>query len=142
MVSHPTMCISMKLARSTPSLTSSPASSPPRRGLLRALADCCRGVGSELEKSKLMLLSSRDGREEHAQMITKPCAGLPEILAMFPTCRPPLSLVLGGLTPLMPRYYSVCSSPLTDASRLSIAFTAVEYTVNQPTNGSGELHTE
>ena len=115
---------------------------PPRRGMLRALADFCIGdtIEANLEKSKLLLLSSRDGKDEYEKLIVKMNAGLPEILHMFPTCTPPLSVLVGGLKPLMPRYYSVSSSPLHDPTKLSITFTSVEYNTKPPsiaTNNEG-----
>ncbi len=111
---------------------------PPRRGLLRALADFCIPGSNftkeqcEIEKSKLLILSSRDGRDEYDKIITKLNSGLPEILKMFPTCLPPLSVLVGGLKMLMPRYYSVSSSPLNDPTKLSITFTVVEYNTKPP----------
>ena len=109
-------------------------SSPPKRGMLRALADFCIGDSAEarLEKSKLLLLSSRDGKEEFEKLILKMNAGLPEILHMFPTCFPPLSLLVRGLKTLTPRYYSVSSSPLHDPTKLSITLTVVEYNTKPP----------
>jgi sulfite reductase alpha subunit-like flavoprotein len=125
-------------------------STPPRRGMLRALADYCVPHHSsactftdeqcEIEKCKLLLLSSKDGRDEYEKIITKLNSGLPEILHMFPTCLPPLSLLVGGLKTLMPRYYSVSSSPLRDPTQLSITFTIVEFNTKPPPNQNHLLH--
>ena len=117
---------------------------PPRRGLLRALADCCQPKDSsdvaqaELEKSKLLLLSSRDGRELYDSIVIKMSCGIPEILAMFPTCNPPFSLILGGTAQLMPRYYSVSSSPLNDPQEAQHCLYGEEHSTKLPSNSGGQ----
>ena len=71
--------------------------------------------------------------------------GFAELLLLFPSCHPPLGAVLAYANPMVPRYYSVSSSPMsasisTDActagaagaavypASLSIAFSVVHYT--------------
>jgi len=51
-----------------------------------------------------------------------------EVLLLFPSCQPPLDHVLSLVPQLMPRYYSIASSPLADPKRVTVAFTIVEYT--------------
>lgn len=50
-----------------------------------------------------------------------------ELLQLFPTCRPPLGHLLSCLPPLMPRYYSVASSPLANPSTIMIVLSVVAY---------------
>lgn len=52
-----------------------------------------------------------------------------EILHLFPSCSPPLDHLLSLLPQLMPRYYSIASSPLANPDQLSIALTVVENSV-------------
>ena len=75
-------------------------------------------------------LGSVDGRAEYTMLIENQKVGLAELLAMFPSCVPPLDSVLNVMPALMPRYYSVASSPIEDPFVISIAFTVLEYEIN------------
>ena len=63
-------------------------------------------------------------------MLIENQVGLAELLAMFPSCVPPLDSILNVMPALMPRYYSVASSPIEDPFVISIAFTVLEYEIN------------
>lgn len=55
--------------------------------------------------------------------------GLLDILNSFPSCHPPLDVLLEHLAPLQPRLYSIASSPLTDTKNVTFAFNVVCYKV-------------
>ena len=44
--------------------------------------------------------------------VRRPAISIVELLSSLPSCRPPLRTILGLLPPLMPRLYSIASSPL------------------------------
>ena len=44
--------------------------------------------------------------------VRRPAISIVELLSSLPSCRPPLRTILGLLPPLMPRSYSIASSPL------------------------------
>eukprot|EP00953_Heterococcus_sp_UTEX-ZZ885_P035742 18437-Heterococcus_DN1.PRE.3 len=100
--------------------------SPPRKPVLRALAEHCT---SEADKQYLLLLSTRTlGSQLHTDFVQSQKLTLPELLTLFPSCCPPVERLLGLLAPLPPRYYSVASSQLVQSDRLCIAFSVTSYT--------------
>lgn len=54
-----------------------------------------------------------------------------DLLLLFPSCEPPLDHALSLLPQLMPRYYSIASSPLANSKRVTVTFTIVEYAVGR-----------
>lgn len=94
----------------------------PRKPAIRALAEHCTDPA---EKQMLLLLSSRTaGSVLYTNFVVEQCLTVPELLALFPSCRPPVEVLLGVLSPLPPRYYSCASSCLESGTSLSIAFGA------------------
>jgi sulfite reductase alpha subunit-like flavoprotein len=69
----------------------------------------------------------RSGSEYFLKFFEGQRLTLLDILNLFPSCAPPLGHLLSCLAPLMPRYYSVTSSPLADRSIVSVALTVVQY---------------
>lgn len=53
-----------------------------------------------------------------------------ELLERYPSCNPPLDRIVELLPPLLPRYYSACSSPLLHSNRFQFAFNVIEYDYN------------
>jgi sulfite reductase alpha subunit-like flavoprotein len=51
-----------------------------------------------------------------------------DILATFPSCSPPLDILLSNLPKLTPRFYSVTNSPITDPLAISITLDIVSFT--------------
>jgi len=100
--------------------------SPPKKSLLRILAEYCSERG---EKEKLMHLCSKEGRKEYMDTIVKSHRAFCDIILENTSCRPPLDVLLDALPPLAPRMYSISSSPSMLPDKADIAFTAVEYTV-------------
>jgi len=50
-----------------------------------------------------------------------------DLLEMFDSCCPTLDALLALLPPLAPRYYSICSSPLSSPNQIKLALSAVDY---------------
>jgi len=98
--------------------------SPPKKSLLRILAEHC---SDSTEKKKLMNLCSKNGRKEYMDTIVKAHRAFCDIILENASCRPPLDVLLDALPPLAPRMYSISSSPLISPEKTDIAFTAVEY---------------
>lgn len=94
--------------------------------MLKALATCCTDTAQE---EALARLASKDGKEDYGVQILQEEPTVVELLTAYPSCTPPLELLLELLPPLAPRYYSLSSSPLGSNGPTSIgfAFTVVEY---------------
>ena len=88
------------------------------------LAEYCESAS---EKSKLYRLASRNGRLDFEELIARRLP-LTELLAMFPSCRPPLAHLLQELPPQTPRYYSIACSQSECPTTLNIALTIVQST--------------
>ncbi|KAG3159147.1 Methionine synthase reductase [Phytophthora idaei] len=102
--------------------------SSPKKAAVRALAAYC---SDEEERARMLLLSSKVGAQKYKEFITEQHLNFVEILHVFPSCKPPLDHLLTLIPQLMPRYYSSATSPLVDPTRLSVAFTIVEYAVGE-----------
>ena len=87
---------------------------------LRRPPSCYSQYISSLYVSYLIYVLARlplSGREQYQQLIVNTHCSVLEVLDMFPSCKPPVEHVLDLLPPLLPRYYSVTSSPLVHPSR-------------------------
>ncbi|KAF0314763.1 Methionine synthase reductase [Amphibalanus amphitrite] len=78
------------------------------------------------QRRRLEELASRQGGAEYLQLVRAGGVGTLRLLAAFPSCRPPLELLLEQLPPLAPRPYSASSSPRLHPARLRIVFSVVE----------------
>ncbi|XP_039698731.1 methionine synthase reductase isoform X2 [Pteropus medius] len=95
----------------------------PKKALLRALADC---AGDTAERRRLQELSSSQGAADYNRFVRGARASLLDLLLAFPSCQPPLGLLLEHLPKLQPRPYSCASSGLCHPGRLRFVFTVVE----------------
>lgn len=97
-----------------------------RKSLLKALAMCCT---EQVEADALARLASKEGKEDYAAQMLQESPTVLELLTSYPSCVPPLELLLELLPPLAPRYYSLSSSPLgpNGPGSIEFAFTVVEY---------------
>jgi len=100
----------------------------PRKGLLRNMADYCE---DPLDAAKLMALCSLEGKALFKTYIEETRPNLLELLQLFPSCLPPLSLLVDQLPPLGPRTYSITNSPNRSPAKVQIAFT-IHVTPNVP----------
>ncbi|CAI5505310.1 unnamed protein product [Closterium sp. Naga37s-1] len=92
----------------------------PKKGLLRILADYC---SDRKEQQRLLLLSSRGGKDAYKELVMERRPSLLELLLAFPSCQPDLAHLLDALPPLVARFYSLSSSPLaSDPPGTSVSF--------------------
>lgn len=98
--------------------------SPPKKNFLRMLAEYC---GDKSHKDHLLHLSSLRGKTDYEQEILKARPPLSALLQQFSSCKVPLAHLAQMLPPLLPRYYSIASSPNTHPTELHIAFSLVSF---------------
>ncbi|KAM7148173.1 methionine synthase reductase isoform 2-T3 [Molossus nigricans] len=96
----------------------------PRKAFLRALVDY---TSDGAEKRRLQELCSKQGAADYNRFVRDACASLLDLLLAFPSCQPPLSLLLEHLPKLQPRPYSCASSSLSHPGKLHFVFNIVEF---------------
>ncbi|XP_067012862.2 methionine synthase reductase [Anabrus simplex] len=95
----------------------------PKKAFLRLLAEY---TSSSDQKRRLEELCSRQGAAEYTKYIVEARTTVLDILATFPSCRPPVARILEHLPRLLPRPYSIASSHLTHPNSVRIVVTVVE----------------
>jgi len=90
-----------------------PASKP----MLRLLAAHASDAG---DANRLRHLASAAAADEYASYITRDERGVVELLEEFGSSRPPLGALLELVAKLAPRYYTIASSPLADATTVHL----------------------
>jgi sulfite reductase alpha subunit-like flavoprotein len=89
---------------------------PPRKLLLRLLAEHCSAAE---DREALLWLCSRAGRDEYNERVRDGQPSLLDLLRLYPSCQPPVDVLLDALPALVPRMYSIASSPLQQPRQVS-----------------------
>ncbi|CAB1340884.1 unnamed protein product [Coregonus sp. 'balchen'] len=96
----------------------------PKKTFLRSLVEC---TGDSGERRRLQELCSKQGSADYNLYVRDPSLGLLDLLRAFPTCQPPLSLLIEHLPKLQPRPYSAASSSKRHPGRLHFVFNVIEF---------------
>lgn len=87
---------------------------PPTKALLRLLGEYAENSS---EKKILLYLASAQGQAAFCDLRTGPYLTIAQLLAAFPSSRPPLAHLLSVLGTLMPRFYSLSQDPQISRER-------------------------
>ncbi|XP_034998099.2 methionine synthase reductase [Hippoglossus stenolepis] len=98
--------------------------SVPKKAFLRALVE---HTADGVQRRRLQELCSKQGAADYNLYMRDPGLGVSELLAAFPSCSPPLSLLIEHVPRLQPRPYSAASSCLKHPGKLHFVFNVVEF---------------
>jgi len=99
-----------------------------RKRILARLSQLC---SDEHESLALMFMSSKSSHGEclYNELISKYALNLGHVLQLFPSCQPTIQDLLAICDGLVPRYYSISSSPLKFTDQLTVAFSVVDHAI-------------
>ncbi|XP_075683025.1 methionine synthase reductase [Rhinoderma darwinii] len=96
----------------------------PKKAFLRAMVE---STSDAAEKRRLLELCSKQGNSDYNCFIRDHAISVLDLLNAFPSCRPPLSLLIEHLPRLQPRTYSAASSNLCHPGKLCFVFNVVNF---------------
>lgn len=97
--------------------------SVPKKPLLRTLV---QWTSDPTEKRRLQELVSKECASEYVKSVREQGLTLIDLLCIFQTCKPPVTTLLEHLPQLLPRAYSITSSPLVASRKISFVFNVVD----------------
>ncbi|XP_041824892.1 methionine synthase reductase isoform X2 [Melanotaenia boesemani] len=98
--------------------------SVPKKAFLRALVE---HTADGAQRRRLQELCSKQGASDYNLYVREPSLSVVELLRAFPSCSPPLSLLIEHLPKLQPRPYSAASSCRRHPGKLHFVFNVVEF---------------
>lgn len=105
----------------------------PRKPCVFAFSEYCTDV-NEANAMKWICSKGDIGKKLWNSFVESQSLGTAELLALFPSCCPPLHVLTTFLSPIAPRPYSIASSPLAHPCSVVIAFSIVKYTCGLGSN--------
>uniref|UniRef100_A0A3Q3VZL7 Methionine synthase reductase n=1 Tax=Mola mola TaxID=94237 RepID=A0A3Q3VZL7_MOLML len=97
--------------------------SVPKKAFLRALLE---HTADGVQRRRLQELCSKQGAADYNLYVRDPSLSVLELLTAFPSCSPPLSILIEHVPKLQPRPYSAASSCRRHPGKLHFVFNLVE----------------
>lgn len=99
----------------------------PKKAAVLALSRHC-SLHDEAAALRWLCSKCAVGKQLWAQFVEGQGLGIGELLLLFPSCCPPLAVLASIVMPMVPRAYSIASSPLVRKGVATIAFSIDHFT--------------
>lgn len=93
----------------------------PRKSFIRMMVE---HTTNSCEKSQLKILCSKEGSDLYIKQVLESQKTILDLILMFKSCKPPVERLLEHLPKLLPRPYSIASSPL-ESNKIRIVFSVI-----------------